>query len=116
MGGDSQPQVLLQLLARLLAAGQTPAAAMAAGRWRLSSPAAGASGFDTWDGGGRVRVEVEGHAPAGWGDSLRAMGHDVAMAAPFEHGFGHAHAIRVVGDHLAGASDPRALTGAAAAW
>src|SRR5207302_4871791 len=35
MGGDSQPQVLLQLLARLLAAGQTPAAAVAGGRWRL---------------------------------------------------------------------------------
>ena len=115
-GGDSQPQVILPLLARLRAAGQSPAAAVAAGRWRLTSPTPPGTTFDTWDAGGRVRVEVEGHAPPGWGDSLRAMGHDVSMAAPYDHGFGHAHVVRVDGGHLAGASDPRARTGAAAAW
>ena len=46
MGGDSQPQVVLQLLARLLVAGQSPAACIGAPRWRL-----GSGGFDVWDHG-----------------------------------------------------------------
>src|SRR5690606_18242667 len=36
MGGDSQPQILLQLLCRLLRHGQDPATALAAGRWALA--------------------------------------------------------------------------------
>ena len=115
MGGDSQPQILLQLLARMLAAGQSPAAAIAAGRWALS---AGESGlrFDTWERAGDVNVIVEGHAPATWDDGLAARGHRVIRLAPYAHDFGHAHVIAVRGDHLAGASDPRALDGAAAGW
>ena len=114
MGGDTQPQILLQLLARLLVSRQTPAEAIAAGRWALASPNPG-SGFDTWNEAGRVRVVLEGHAAA-WDDGLRSRGHDVVRTAAFEHGFGHAHLIQVQGDHLAGASDPRALTGSASAW
>ena len=122
MGGDSQPQVLLQLLARVLQAGQSPGPAMAAGRWALG-PVAGLgaaepapAGFQTWRAGGEVTVRVEGHAPTAWDQGLAARGHHVERAEGFDHGFGHAQLITVAGDHLAGASDPRARGGAAAAW
>ena len=65
MGGDSQPQILLQLLARLLAT--RPVARRGHRRGPLGagrSPAA-APGFDTWDDGRpRRRSQLEGHAPA----------------------------------------------------
>ncbi|MDQ3145846.1 MAG: gamma-glutamyltransferase, partial [Actinomycetota bacterium] len=113
MGGDSQPQILLQLMARLLHHGESPGRAMAAGRFAL----AGGGSFATWDDGGTVRVEVEGHAPAGWADGLAVRGHAVERApAHSAHGFGHAHVIVVEDDHLAGASDPRPRTGAAAGY
>lgn len=111
MGGDGQPQTLLQLLARILHAGQSPGEAMAAGRWTLAGGRGG--GFDTWHRRGRVRVVLEGHAPASWHEGLAARGHAVEGAPAFAHEFGHAHVIRVADGHLAGASDPRALTGAA---
>lgn len=109
MGGDAQPQIVLQLLARWLHAGQSPGDVIAAGRWALGM------GFDTWSTGGDVTVHVEGHAPA-WDDALRAKGHRVVRDEPFGHGFGHAHVITVGDDHLAGASDPRARGGDAAGW
>ena len=46
MGGDAQPQVLLQLLVRMLVLGQDPGAAVAAPRWILSREPTNA--FDTW--------------------------------------------------------------------
>lgn len=112
MGGDSQPQVLLQLLARLLVHAQSPAEAIASGRWALTAADAG-GGFDTWEQRGRVSVAIEGHAPPGWASGLSGRGHTVALAPPFSHGFGHAHVIENRGDHLAGASDPRSRGGAA---
>ncbi|HMC42187.1 MAG TPA: gamma-glutamyltransferase [Acidimicrobiales bacterium] len=122
MGGDSQPQVLLQLLARTPQVGQAPGPAVAAGRWALSTRArTGADelpaiGFQTWRAGGEVTVRMEGHAPGPWAGALAARGHHVERTEEFDHGFGHAQLITVAGDHLAGASDPRARGGAAAAW
>ena len=113
MGGDGQPQTLLQLLARVLHAKQSPGDAIAAGRWVLTG---GSTGFDTWADGGRVKVVLEGHAPDGWHDGLVQRGHHAERSAPFSHQFGHAHVIRVQAGHLAGASDPRALTGAAVGY
>ena len=49
MGGDAQPQILLQLAARLFAGGEGVADAIAAPRWALAGPA---TGFDTWTSGG----------------------------------------------------------------
>jgi gamma-glutamyltranspeptidase/glutathione hydrolase len=115
MGGDSQPQILVQLLARLLGAGQSPATAIAAGRWALSAGETGL-GFDTWDRAGDVNVVIEGHTPASWDDGLAARGHRVIRLAPYSHDFGHAHVITVRDDHLAAASEPRALDGAAAGY
>jgi gamma-glutamyltranspeptidase/glutathione hydrolase len=97
-GGHIQPQVLLQLLARLYLAGQSPAQALAAGRWALMGE----------------RVFVEGQAPDRWIDELGARGHIVERLAPFTEEFGHAQMIVCDSDNLAGASDPRSATWAAA--
>jgi gamma-glutamyltranspeptidase/glutathione hydrolase len=115
MGGDSQPQVLLQLLARLLVAGEEPGPAIAAGRWSLASTGAG-SAFDTWRDAGIVRVLLEGHAPDSWDAGLAIRGHEVERRPPYDSGFGWAQAITVDGGSLAGATDPRPRSGGAAAW
>jgi gamma-glutamyltranspeptidase/glutathione hydrolase len=112
MGGDSQPQVLLQLLARLLHGGESVGDAIAAPRWALSA-LGGPGGFNTWDDRGRVGVALEPGAPASWDIGLSQRGHDVTVAAG---NYGHAHAIACHVDHLEGASDPRALAGAAAGF
>jgi len=112
MGGDAQPQIVLQLLARLLAHGQSPAVAIGSGRWALTGPT---TGFDTWTGSEGPAVNVEGHAPQGWEQDLAARGHRAGRVAPWDSGFGHAHAIVVEPDGmLAGAADPRSRVGAAA--
>ena len=115
MGGDTQPQILLQLLARQLHGRQSPGRSIAAGRWGLAN-ADGGTGFDTWRSRGRVAVRVEGQAPVAWDDGLRQRGHTVQRAGDFDHGFGHAHVIVDEGDRLAGAADPRALVGAASGY
>ncbi len=118
MGGDSQPQVLTQLLARHLLAGQGIGETMASGRWRLRSSGPGFSGFDTWrDGGDKVTVELEGHSPAAWDEALANRGHQVARLGPFDGGFGHSELIAVEDNgNYAGAADPRALGSGVAAY
>jgi gamma-glutamyltranspeptidase/glutathione hydrolase len=96
MGGHAQPQILLQLLARRLRAGQGPAEALAAGRWGLEA----------------TGVAVEAHAPSDWFEGLPARGHRVLRRPSFSDDFGHAHLIAVEDDHLAGAADPRTGSGA----
>lgn len=111
MGGDSQPQVLLQLLARRYGAGQDPASSIAAARWVL----AGAEvGFDVWQERGDVRVAVESHAPEAWFSGLSALGHRVVRAPSWGGDAGHAHLISFEPSGvLAGAADPRSLGGVA---
>jgi gamma-glutamyltranspeptidase/glutathione hydrolase len=111
-GGDAQPQVVLQLLARLLSAGQDAATALAAGRWILRGPG-DATGFGTWDRAGEVEVLVEGQAPPSWAGGLASRGHTVEVTAPFNHEFGHAQVIARRAGGLEGAADPRSLAGAA---
>jgi gamma-glutamyltranspeptidase/glutathione hydrolase len=114
MGGDAQPQVLLQLLARWLVSRQPPGDAVAAGRWILTG---GDSGFDTWrHGGDRVTVVIEGQAPDRWAEGLTRRGHRVARAEAYAHAFGHAHLIATSGAHLAAGTDPRPRFGAAAGF
>lgn len=112
MGGDAQPQILLQVAARLFHYGQSPAAAINAGRWALRGPS---TGFDTWTSGRAPTVTIEGHAPPEWLIGLGARGHDVEAQPPYDSGFGHAHAIVIDADGFrAGAADPRTMIGAAA--
>lgn len=113
MGGDSQPQVLLQLLTRLLHHGSSPGAAIGAPRWGLRQPSA--TGFDTWADPDATVVAVEA-AGASWAPALRDRGHTVEVVDEFAAGFGHAQLIEVSDVGLAGAADPRALVGAASGY
>jgi len=113
MGGDSQPQVVLQLLARLLAAGQAAGEVIAGPRWVLTSP--DNRGFDVWRAPDAHIVRIEGHAPTSWRPGLADRGHTVEVAGFDPAGFGHAHIIERHADGtLAGAADPRSIIGAVA--
>ncbi len=112
MGGDAQPQILLQIAARLFRHGQSPTAAIDAARWILHGPD---TGFDTWTGAGGPLVHVEGHAPPDWVEALNARGHRGEQRPAWDSGFGHAHAIVVEDSGMfAGAADPRSVVGSAA--
>lgn len=116
MGGDVQPQVVLQLLARLLRHDQSPGRALRAGRWihTRGGPRPPMGGFDLWTGEGPTALAIEAHAPEGWDEGLAARGHAVERSPEaVDHRFGHAQVVEVAGEVLAGAADPRALDGAA---
>jgi gamma-glutamyltranspeptidase/glutathione hydrolase len=121
MGGDGQPQILLQLLARVLHGHEDPGEAVAAGRFSLSGPHGPdglptGDGFDTWRQRGRVGVRLEGQVPPAWAADLAARGHDVVVDDRWSAGFGHAHFIDVGAEVLTGGSDPRPLAGAVEGW
>jgi len=117
MGGDAQPQILQQILARMLHAGEDPATAVAAARVSLVAPGAGP--FRLWW-GDDLQVCVEGHAPAAWIEGLKDRGHRVIPIVAFEpNAVGGAQVISVVpgeggARHLVGAADPRSPCAATA--
>ena len=115
MGGDAQPQILLQLL-DALRRGATPGAALARPRWALVGPAE--TGFDQWepwpDGAVAPALALEAAAPDAWVEGLERRGHRTQRV---DRAFGHAHLLtRRVDGMLAGAADPRAVTGDAQAF
>ncbi|MGA8723714.1 MAG: gamma-glutamyltransferase [Acidimicrobiales bacterium] len=115
MGGDAQPQVLLQLLARMLRAGEDPATAITAGRLSLSAPAT--EPFRLW--WGDLTVCLESNAPRRWADGLAERGHRIQLLSAFDPtAVGCAQIITVVGEgddrHYVGATDPRSPEGHAA--
>lgn len=111
MGADAQPQILLQLVVRLLALGHPPGEAVGAPRWILSRRAT--NSFDTWREAGLPLVRLEHGSPGSWARGLAARGYPVEVAAPGDQAFGHAQVICVTRDDLlAGAADPRAGDGA----
>ena len=110
MGGDAQPQVVLQMLARLLHGGQSPAEILGAGRWILLGPDA----FATWTPGWQPPVALEPHVPAAWASGLAARGHAVVGLDQNPKLSGHAHLIDVRPDGaLSGAAEPRTPEAAA---
>ena len=113
MGGDAQPQILLQVAARLFAGGERRGRRhrrAAGGRCRAPAPAS-----TRGPAAAPPAVAVEGHAPDAWRTGLAARGHVVADAPAFDSGFGHAHAIVVEPTGtFAAAADPRARVGSAA--
>jgi gamma-glutamyltranspeptidase/glutathione hydrolase len=112
MGGDGQPQILLQVAARLFHHGHSPAKSINAGRWLLNGPT---TGFDTWTGEGGPHVIVEGHIASQWSDGLITRGHEVRVLGPYDSSFGHAHTIVIEPTGmLAGAADPRTMIGSVA--
>ncbi|HEY5318055.1 MAG TPA: gamma-glutamyltransferase [Solirubrobacteraceae bacterium] len=111
MGADAQPQVLMQLLARVLVHGEEPKDAIGAPRWVLSRDHP--TGFHIWAHDGLPIVRLEHGAPASWAKGLQRRGYETAQAKPGEQIFGHAQLIRVTDDGLcAGAADPRSGNGA----
>jgi gamma-glutamyltranspeptidase/glutathione hydrolase len=115
MGGDAQPQIHLQVLARMLPGGQDPATAIAGARLALDAPAAGP--FRLWW-GDDLGVCMETHAPPGWRDGLTSRGHHVRPISAFDPtAVGCSQIIAVVENaesgkrHYVGASDPRSPDG-----
>ncbi len=109
MGGDGQPQVVLQMAARLLQAKQRPGRVMTDARFTLDVP--DPLGFDTWVKSDEISVAVE--SGNSWADGLVERGHVVEDRRWGDGLFGHAHLIDVRSDHVAGVADPRARIGAA---
>lgn len=115
MGGDTQPQILLQIITRLLRHGRSAGTSIGGPRWGLVAP--GSNGFDTWTDADAVAVRIEEEAAAGWGQGLRSLGHEVQIVDGVDGSVGHANLIDVRPDGiLAGAADPRALIGAATGY
>ena len=116
MGGDAQPQIIVQLLARLLLAGHDPATAITAPRLTLDAPSAGP--FRLWW-GEDLTVQVEADAPPAWREGLAHHGHRVRTISAFDPvAVGCAQIIAVEpepagGRRLVGASDPRSPSGGA---
>lgn len=107
MGGDSQPQIQAQIFARAILAGQPLQAALTAPRFVFGRGADGASGTD---------LKLESRFAPDLAETLTALGHDVAMVAPFDGSMGHAGAlVRRADGMIEGAADPRA-DGVAAGW
>ena len=118
MGGDAQPQIHLQVMARMVHSGEDPATAVAAARVALDAPSAGP--FRLWW-GDDLGVCMESHAPRAWFDGLRQRGHEVRRISAFDPtGVGCAQVIAVVTDPATaqrsylGAADPRGANGATA--
>jgi gamma-glutamyltranspeptidase / glutathione hydrolase len=128
MGGDAQPQIIVQLLARLLRAGHDPARAITAPRFTLDAPSAGP--FRLWW-GEDLTVVVEADAPPAWREGLAGYGHRVHTISAFDPvAVGCAQIIatesadepgaesgaeRTASRRLVGASDPRSPAGTALA-
>jgi gamma-glutamyltranspeptidase/glutathione hydrolase len=118
MGGDAQPQILLQLLARMLRGGQDPATAVSGARLALDAASAGP--FRLWW-GDDLTIRVESHAPPGWKDGLVRRGHRVRSISAFDPVVvGCAQIITVAtgtdatSRHYVGAADPRSPEGGTA--
>ncbi len=115
MGGDVQPQIIVQLLARLLHSGEDPATAIAAARVVPEAP--GAPPFRLWQAPGQSLL-MEFDAPPQWHRGLEARGHRVRVVGafnPVDVGCSQIISVDGTGDHilLTGASDPRSSEGAA---
>jgi gamma-glutamyltranspeptidase/glutathione hydrolase len=111
MGADAQPQVLLQLMARVLVHGEEPGNALGAPRWVISRDHP--TGFHIWELDGPPIIRLERGVPATWRAGLVSRGYQVADAPPGDHTFGHAQLIRVTDEGLfCGAADPRSGDGA----
>lgn len=99
-GGHGQPDILLQLLARRYAAGESPTTALAAPRWVRDGNA----------------VALAEDAPADWRHRLGAAGHQIALRPGGSGEFGRAEMISAHPHGVVGASDPRSPGGAAVGY
>lgn len=107
MGGDSQPQILAQIFARAVVAGQGLQQAVSAPRFALGRGLDGSPAAD---------LKLEAGLPSGLDQELDAAGHRVTRVGALDSLMGHAGAVMRRADGLLeGAADPRA-DGAALGW
>jgi gamma-glutamyltranspeptidase/glutathione hydrolase len=106
MGGDGQPQILLQFLHQLVDRGLDVQCALDHPRWiygrhQLTERPDLATG---------EMVLVESRMPESIVAGLARRGHQVEVLGPYENAMGHAHGIVIDAERgtLAGGSDPRA--------
>jgi gamma-glutamyltranspeptidase / glutathione hydrolase len=109
MGGDVQPQIILQLLARLLRAGEDPATAVSAARVVHEAP--GAAPFRLWHASAQSLL-MEADVPEAWKRGLEFRGHRVRVVGalnPVDVGCSQIISVEAGNGHLVftGASDPR---------
>lgn len=98
MGADAQAQVHVQVLERILGAGEDPQAAIDAPRWRV----------EVADRPVRHETRLPPEVVAG----LARRGHELVATTDWDMGMGHAHAIALEPGGYAVATDPRAEGGA----
>ena len=106
-GGDGQPQILLQVLARLLHAGQSPAEAIGSPRWVLAGTG---QGFDTWSAPSRSPWRSRPTRPAAWFERSGRARPRRRHAPTAVRATSSATPTLIVADAdgvLAGAADPR---------
>jgi gamma-glutamyltranspeptidase / glutathione hydrolase len=94
MGGDSQAQIQVQLLAHMTDDGDDPQDALDAPRWCIDP--------STWT------MRAERAFPPEWFEALRARGHKPKSTGRGDAGMGHAHAIECTAGGYAVATEPRA--------
>jgi len=115
MGGDVQPQIIAQLLARLLHSGEDPASAISAAR--VVPEARGAPPFRLWQALNQSLL-MEFNAPPAWHRGLESRGHRVRVVGafnPVDVGCSQIITVERSGHDLTltGASDPRSSEGSA---
>ena len=105
MGGKAQPQILAQVLARLLDLGQTPGEAVSAPRWVLG-------GLEVGSAEGIVRLEAR---LATRHRAFELQGFPVETLSNFDEEVGQAQVIQVGPSGFVAVADPRS-DGAGRAW
>ncbi|GAC1562199.1 MAG: gamma-glutamyltransferase [Ktedonobacteraceae bacterium] len=128
MGGDAQPQVHVQLLTAILDFGLNVQQAISAPRWRSGRFQSGHEGNYVELGGQsgvdehleqriQERVVLEEGFSGHTVEELAAFGHRITQNTAWDHGMGHAQAIRIhPHTHVfEGAADPR-CDGLALGW
>lgn len=102
-GGSLQPQLVAQVAARAIIAGQDLETTQTAPRWTISD-------FGPYS---EPRSAVEPGLPAATLDELRRRGHQIEELSALQSGWGPVSIIEVDGEELRGAADPRVDTAAA---
>ncbi len=128
MGGDTQPQIHVQLLSAMIDFGHNAQKAISAPRWRSGRfrsgtagrelELVGQAGVDEYLGTAvSETVVLEDRFPSGVALALDLLGHRTSIHGPWEDGMGHAQAIVINPDThlLEGAADPR-CDGLALGW
>ena len=112
MGGDAQPQILLQLLVNRLILNMEPKAAVSASRFILEpAPPLQTQAFSTWDKKGKVGVRLESTSNPQLAISLKRRGHLVRTAVAQDSSFGHSHMIQITDSAAIGFCDERSRGG-----